>query len=75
MLSRLALAALVAAPLVLAGCPDKAKEKVDELDQGRQDLVEEVGGAPKRQIDRTEKRVQRSMNKGLDRLEEAAATE
>lgn len=41
---------VVLALLPLAGC-DSAREEAKSLNEARKDLVEEVGGAPKAQVD------------------------
>lgn len=45
---------------LLSGCPEERKE-----------LIEEVGGAPKRQVDVAKERLDRANDKVNERLEEA----
>lgn len=69
---RSALPALVCALacLALTACPDKGKEMMQEAREAHSDAVNDVGGAPKRQIDHTVGRVSGSIQKGMDRLDD-----
>ena len=58
-MERLLLAVILAAAFVMSGCPD------------RKELIEEVGGAPKRQIDDAQDRVDAASQKIEDRLKRA----
>lgn len=56
--------------LSLAGCPGE-KEKGEK--SAREQVVDDVGGAPKRMVDETEARVNAAADKAADRLEAATA--
>ena len=51
---------------VFTACPDETKS----LNEERKELIDEVGGAPKRTIDDAQKRIDASMKKMNDRLKE-----
>jgi len=59
-MTRLALAVILVFAFVFAGCPDKRKE-----------LIEEVGGAPKRQLDHTQERLDAATKNVEDRMKRA----
>jgi hypothetical protein len=59
---RLTLAAILSLAFVVSGCPD------------RKEIIEEVGGAPKRQIDHAQERVDTATKNIEDRLNRAADT-
>jgi len=54
---------------LFSACPDET----ESLNEGRKELIEEVGGAPKKTIDATQKRLNDSMKKMDNRLESETA--
>ena len=56
--------------LSLLGCPGEDKSSLNEK---RKELINDVGGAPKRTIDDAQKRVNDSMKKMQNRLEAETA--
>ena len=58
-MGRLALAVILSFAFAVSGCPD------------RKELIEEVGGAPKRQIDHTKESLEKATQNIEDRLKRA----
>mgnify|MGYP006202860995 CR=1 FL=1 len=62
------LSALALSCLALSGCPEEGKELMNEAREAHSEAVNEVGGAPKRQVDHAAKRINAAAEKNADRL-------
>ena len=60
---------LPATLLLLTACPEKRKE----LEEKRQEIINEVGGAPKRELDDVKQRVNAATDKAQERADRADA--
>ena len=57
---------LALASLALTGCPEEGKAIIQEA---REELAEEVGGAPKRQVDQAKARIDAAAKAQAERFE------
>lgn len=64
----LMLSALALSCLALSGCPEEGKELMEEAREAHSDAINDMGGAPKRQVDQAEKRINAAAAKAADRL-------
>lgn len=64
------LVVLPVALLLLTACP---KEQREELKQQHQQMVEQVGGAPKRELDDVKQRLNTATDKAQERADRADA--
>lgn len=60
------LLALAPLALALAGCPGEGNTKLQEV---REEVANEVGGAPKRQVDQAKARIDAAAKAQAERLE------
>lgn len=65
----LTLAALTFTCLALTGCPEKGKEMLQEANEARKEAIDEVGGAPKRQVDHAEQRINAAAKANAERYD------
>lgn len=65
----LLLAALSVTCLALTGCPEKGKEMLQEANDARKEAIDDVGGAPKRQVDHAAERINAAAKANADRYD------
>lgn len=54
--------------LALTGCPEEGKELMREASEARREAIDEVGGAPKRQVDQAKARIDAAAKAQADKL-------